>query len=63
MPFAGPSGLPIDRLDVLADGQSIATKGFKATTAAKSRGHVVATMPRKDVELTLIAYSGGLTGA
>ena len=43
-----PSGLPIDRLDVLADGQSIATKGFKASTVAESRGHVIATMPRKD---------------
>ena len=58
-----PSGLPIDRLDVLADGQSIDTAGFKSTTAADSRGHVVATMPRKDAKLTLIAYSGGLTSA
>jgi hypothetical protein len=58
-----PSGLPIDRLDVLADGQSIAAKGFNATTAADSRGHIVATMPRKDAKLTLIAYSGGLTSA
>jgi WD40 repeat protein len=51
-----PSGLPIDRLDVLADGQSIAATGFKETTAAESRGHVVATMPQKDAKLTLIAY-------
>jgi hypothetical protein len=58
-----PSGLPIDGLDVLADGQSIAATGFKATTNAESRGHVVATMPRKDAKLTLIAYSGGLTSA
>jgi Caspase domain len=58
-----PSGLPIDRLDVLADGQSIGTKGFKATTAAESRGHVIATMPPKDAKLTFIAYSGGLTSA
>jgi hypothetical protein len=58
-----PSGLPIDRLDVLADGQSIVATGFKAMTAAESRGHVVATMPRKDAKLTLIAYSGGLTSA
>jgi WD40 repeat protein len=56
-----PSGLPIDRLDVLADGQSIVVTGFKATNATESRGHVVATMPRKDAKLTLIAYSGGLT--
>jgi WD40 repeat protein len=58
-----PSGVPIDRLDVLADGQSIAATGFKAMTAAESRGHVVATLPRKDAKLTLIAYSGGLTSA
>jgi WD40 repeat protein len=58
-----PSGLPIDGLDVLADGQSIAATGFKATTDAESRGHVVATMPRKDAKLPLIAYSGGLTSA
>ena len=48
---------------MLADGQSIVATGFKAMTAANSRGHVVATMPRKDAKLTLIAYSGGLTSA
>jgi WD40 repeat protein/uncharacterized caspase-like protein len=58
-----PSGLPIDRLDVLADGQRVSATGFETTSAPNARGHLVVTVPRKSEELALIAYSGGLTSA
>ena len=53
-----PSGLPIDRLDVLADGQKVS-----ATDAPETKGHVVATLPKKDTTISLIAYSGALVSA
>jgi WD40 repeat protein len=56
-----PSGQPIDRLDVLADGQRLVAVGFEKTTAAETKGRVVTTPPKKDTTLSLIAYSGGLT--
>ena len=54
-----PSGLAIDRLDVLADGQKVSATGFETTHAPKPRGHLVVTVPRRNEELALIAYSGG----
>ncbi|MBV8441266.1 MAG: caspase family protein [Hyphomicrobiales bacterium] len=56
-----PSGLPIDRLEALADGQKVPLTGFEKTNSRE--GKVVATLPRKDTQLSLIAYSGDLTGA
>jgi hypothetical protein len=58
-----PSGLAIDRLDVLADGQKVSATGFETTHTSNARGHLVVTVPRKNEELDLIAYSGGLTSA
>jgi WD40 repeat protein len=57
-----PSGLPIDRLDVLADGQPVEAKGFAKTTAPTADGRVIVTPPQKETKtISLIAYSGGLT--
>ena len=57
------SGLPIDRLDVLADGVPVPATGFEKTTLAKAQGKVVATLPRKDTKVSLVAHSGDLTSA
>ena len=58
-----PSGLPIDRLDVLADGQPIKASGFAATNGPEATGSVIAEPPKKDAAISLIAYSGGLSSA
>jgi WD40 repeat protein len=58
-----PSGLPVDRLDVLADGVPVPAIGFEKTTSAEGQGKVVATVPRKDTQVSLVAYSGDLTSA
>jgi len=58
-----PSGSPIDRLDVLADGQPIKTSGFEKSTSFVAQGRVIASPPKKDTTISLIAYSGGLTSA
>jgi WD40 repeat protein/uncharacterized caspase-like protein len=56
-----PSGLPIDRLDVLADGQPIKSTGFTTTKGSGATGSVTITPPKKDATISLIGYSGGLT--
>ena len=56
-----PSGLPIDRLDVLADVQHVEAIGFEKTSGAKAKGRLVAEVPKTSATLSLIAYSGGLT--
>ena len=58
-----PSGLPVDRLDVLADGQPVPASGFEKTSAAEARGHVAVTLPKKDTLVSLIAHAGDLTSA
>jgi Caspase domain/WD domain, G-beta repeat len=58
-----PSGLPIDRLDVLADGRPVEAVGFEKTSDAEAKGRVVAEIPKTSATLSLIAYSGGLTSA
>ena len=58
-----PSGLPVDKIDVLADGVPVAAKGFETTTGPEAKGRVVATLPRKDTTVSLIAHSGDLTSA
>jgi hypothetical protein len=58
-----PSDLPIDRLEVLADGQPILASGFEKTNAPEAQGKVVATLPGKDTKVSLIAHSGDLTSA
>jgi hypothetical protein len=58
-----PSGLPIDRLDVLADGQRVEALGFERTSGAKTKGRVVASVPKAATSLSLIAYSGSLNSA
>ena len=57
-----PSGLLIDRLDVLADGQPAEATGFTKATAPTADGRVIVTLPQKETKtISLIAYSGGLT--
>jgi len=58
-----PSGLPVDKLDVLADGEPVTSTGFEKTTGPEAKGRVVATLPRKDTTVSLIAHSGDLTSA
>jgi hypothetical protein len=58
-----PSGLPIDRLDVLADGQKVSATGFETSKAPNARGHLVVTVPRRSEDLALVAHSGDLTSA
>jgi hypothetical protein len=58
-----PSGSPIDRLDVLADGRPVEAVGFEKTTGAEAKGHVVAEVPKTAATLSVIAYSGPLTSA
>jgi hypothetical protein len=58
-----PSGSPIDRLDVLADGRPVEAVGFEKTSGTEVKGHVVAEIPKASATLSLIAYSGGLTSA
>ncbi len=57
------SGLPIDRLEALADGQPVPVAGFETTSAREAQGRVVVAAPRKNTELSLIAYSGDLASA
>jgi Caspase domain/WD domain, G-beta repeat len=58
-----PSLLPVDRLDVLADGRPVEAVGFEKTSGAEAKGRVVAEVPKISASLSLIAYSGGLTSA
>jgi WD40 repeat protein len=58
-----PSGLPVDRLDVLADGVPVPAAGFENTPSSEDRDKVVATLPRKDTVVSLVAHSGDLTSA
>jgi len=45
------SGLPVDRLDVLADGEPVQLTGFEKTTAPEGKGHITAALPRKDTAI------------
>jgi WD40 repeat protein len=55
------TGQPIDRLDVLADGQPVRTIGFERTGPRESEGRATVTLPLQDTVLSLIARSGDLT--
>jgi uncharacterized caspase-like protein len=48
---------------VLADGQPIPATGFEKTNLPESQGKVVATLPKKDTKVSLIAHSSDLTSA
>jgi hypothetical protein len=58
-----PSGSPIDRLEVLADGEPVKVIGFTATNGADASGKVLATLPKRGATLSIIAHSGGLSSA
>jgi Caspase domain/PDZ domain len=58
-----PSGLTVDGLDVLVDGQPTPATGFEKTNSPETPGKVTATLPRKDTKVSLIAHSGDLTSA
>jgi hypothetical protein len=57
------TGQPIDRLDVLADGQPVRTIGFERTGPREAEGRATVTLPRQNTALSLIARSGDLTSA
>jgi Caspase domain/WD domain, G-beta repeat len=57
------TGQPIDRLDVLADGQPVRTIGFERTGPRESEGRATVALPRQNTALFLIAHSGDLTSA
>jgi WD40 repeat protein len=58
-----PSGLPVDGIDVLADGQPVPVSGFEKTSSPEAEGRVVVALPPKDTTVSLIAHSGDLTSA
>ena len=58
-----PSGLPIDGLDVLADGEPVPVTGFEKTRSREAEGHINVTLPKKYTTVSLIAHSGDLTSA
>jgi len=41
----------------------VAANGFEKTTSAQANGKVIATLPRKDTKVSLVAHSGDLTSA
>src|SRR5271166_4966750 len=44
-----PSRLPVDKLDVLADGEPVVSMtGFEKTTGPEVQGQFMATLPKKD---------------
>ena len=57
------TGQPIDRLDVLVDGQPVRTIGFERTGPRESEGRATVALPRQNTVLSLIARSGDLTSA
>jgi hypothetical protein len=57
------SAQPIDRLEALADGEKVPVAGFHTTSAREAQGRVIVTVPRKNTEVSLIAYSGDLPSA
>ena len=63
MSLRSPSGRPIDRLDVLADGQPIPVTGFETTSAREAEGPCRFRCREKDTKVSLIAHSGDLTSA
>ena len=58
-----PSGLPVDGVDVLADGQPVPVSGFEKTSSPEAEGRVVVALPPKDTTVSLIVHSGDLTSA
>jgi hypothetical protein len=57
------SDQPVDRLDLLADGEPIEATGFAATKGGEANGKVLATLAKKDATLSVIAHSSALTSA
>jgi len=56
-----PSGLPIDRIDVLVDGRPVKDVGLPLKAGAgerESAGSLQVDLPPRDVEVGLIAWSG-----
>lgn len=62
-----PSGLTVERVDVLVDGRPLTTRGLGAASAVPAtpsggsvQGQVTLDLPRKDVDVALIARAGDL---
>jgi Caspase domain len=59
--FRSPSGLGIDRLDVLVDGEPVPTRGFHPLAAGEPAGHVTLFAPQAaKAKISLIAHAGDL---
>jgi Caspase domain/WD domain, G-beta repeat len=62
--FRSPSGLGIDRLDVLVDGEAVPTRGFHPLTTSEPTGHVTLFAPQAaKAKISLIAHAGDLTSS
>jgi WD40 repeat protein len=62
--FRSPSGLGIDRLDVLVDDEAVPTRGFHPLTANEPAGHVTLFAPQAaKAKISLIAHAGDLTSS
>jgi WD40 repeat protein len=62
--FRSPSGLSVDRLDVLVDGEPVPTRGFHPLAAGEPAGHVTLFSPQAaKAKIALIAHAGDLTSA
>ena len=55
-----PSGHPIDRVDITADGKLYEVTGLEETASGEAEGRAMVKMPRKDTVVFLIAQSGHL---
>ena len=54
-----PSGLAVDRVDALVDGQPVTPRGLEPASGAGQR-HLQVPIPARDAEISLIARSGDL---
>ena len=57
-----PSGLPIDKVEVLVDGRPVTARGLGPQQTSTDRRSLTIPVPAKDVEISLIARSGTLVG-
>jgi hypothetical protein len=62
--FRSPSGLGIDRLDVLVDDEPVPTRGFHRLAAGEPAGRVTLLSPQAaKAKIALIAHAGDLTSS
>jgi hypothetical protein len=62
--WRSPSGQPVERIDVLVDGRPVKEVGLKVRSAANSAetaGSLSVSVPPRDAEVALIAWSGDVS--